>query len=91
MGITLPATFVERIHELSPGALKAYLALAWLKAMQTDRPTQCDIATQMNASERSVTTYLQELELAGYIEKQRYGSGRRTDYVLLSEPTYVKQ
>ncbi len=85
MSITLPATLVERIHELSPGALKAYLALAWLQAVKKPHPTQPEIATYMNSSERSVVTYLKELEQGGYITKTRIGSGRRTDYVLLNE------
>jgi DNA-binding MarR family transcriptional regulator len=88
MSITLPATFVERIHELSPGALKAYLALAWIKAERMPYPTQLDIANHMNASYRSVVTYLKELEDAGYITKQRIGAGRKTDYVLVSHYTY---
>jgi DNA-binding MarR family transcriptional regulator len=88
MHLTLPATFVERIHELSPGAIKAYLTLAWLKATKKQYPTQPDLATHMNASIRSVTTYLSELEEAGYLRKRRLGNGRRTDYVLLTELTY---
>jgi DNA-binding MarR family transcriptional regulator len=85
MSLTLPATLVERIHNLSPGAIKTYLTLAWLKAVQKPHPTQPEIAAHMNASERSVGTYLKELEQEGYIQKKRIGSGRRTDYVLLSE------
>ena len=46
------------------------------------------LAAYMNASERSVVTYLKELEAAGYIEKKRIGAGRRTDYVLVTEHRY---
>ena len=91
MSITLPATFVERIHVLSPGAVKTYIALAWLKAVEETHPTQPKIAACMRASERSVVTYLKELEEKGYIEKKRIGSGRRTDYVLLNGLTYGAQ
>ena len=91
MTLTLPSTFVERFRELSPGATKAYLALAWLKATKKPHPTQPEIAAQMNASPRSVVTYLKELEDAGYLYKRRLHSGRRTDYVLLTELTYGVQ
>jgi Mn-dependent DtxR family transcriptional regulator len=88
MHLTLPATFVERIHELSPGATKAYLALAWLKTNKKPHPTQPEIAAYMNASSRSVTTYLKELEESGYLHKRPLGNGRKTEYVLLTEFTY---
>lgn len=88
MNITLPATFVERIHELSAGATKTYLALVWLKAAKTEHPTQPQIASHMNATTRSVSTYLKELERAGYLRKRSLGNGRRTDYILLTEFTY---
>jgi DNA-binding MarR family transcriptional regulator len=90
MNLTLPATFVERIHELSPGATTAYVALAWLKLTGTQYPTQPQIAAHMNATSRSVVTYLKELEQAGYLRKRRLGNGRRTDYILLAEVTYGK-
>ena len=88
MHLTLPATFVERIQDLSPGATKTYLALAWLKAHKPGYPTQPEIAARMNASPRSVVTYLKELEEAGYLHKRRLGEGMRTDYVLLTELAY---
>jgi Mn-dependent DtxR family transcriptional regulator len=83
MNLTLPAAFVDRLSRLSPGATKTYLTLVWLKTTRTPHPTQPQIAEHMNASERSVITYLKELEESGYIEKRRFGSGRRTDYALL--------
>ncbi len=88
MSITLPATFVDRIPDITPGAVKTYLCLSWLKSTKKQLPTQPDIATHMNASQRSVVRYLQELERAGYIEKRRIGSGRRTDYVLVTDHAY---
>ncbi len=83
MNLTLPAAFVDRLSQLSPGATKTYLTLVWLKTTRTPHPTQPQIANHMNASERSVITYLKELEEGGYIEKRKIGSGRRTDYALL--------
>ena len=91
MNLTLPATLVERIQELSPGATKAYLALLWLKTTKTPHPTQPEIATHMHASSRSVATYLKELEEFGYLRKRPMGGGRRTDYVLLTEVVYGAQ
>ena len=91
MHLTLPATFVERIQELSPGATKAYLALAWLKATRKPHPTQPEIAAHMNASSRSVLTYLKELEVAGHLRKRKLSGGRRTDYILLTELAYGAQ
>lgn len=89
MSITLPATFVDRIRDLSPGAVKTYLCLSWLKASKkTSLPNQRLIAEQMNASQKSVMTYLAELEREGYIEKKRIGSGRKLDYVVLGELSY---
>jgi hypothetical protein len=83
MNLTLPAAFVDRLSQLSAGATKTYLSLVWLKATQTPYPTQPDIANHINASERSVITYLKELEEAGYIEKRKIGGGRRTDYMII--------
>ena len=91
MNITLPAAFVDRLSQLSPGATKTYLSLVWLKATQTPYPTQPDIANHTNASERSVITYLKELEERGYIEKRKIGGGRRTDYMLLYKHTHDHQ
>jgi DNA-binding MarR family transcriptional regulator len=88
MSITLPTTFIVRISSISPGAIKTYLCLSRIKASKKPYPTQPDIAQYMNASQRSVVTYLNELEQAGHIEKRRIGSGRKIDYVLLSKPVY---
>lgn len=88
MSITLPTIFVVRLSGISPGAIKTYLCLSWLKVNKKRYPTQPDIAAHMNASQRSVVTYLNELEQAGHIEKRRIGSGRKIDYVLLNKPVY---
>lgn len=88
MNITLPASIVESLPYLTGGALKTYVALSTIKATRKQYPTQDDLAEHMNVSQRSVLTYLKELEREGYIEKRRIGSGRRTDYALVSTPTY---
>ena len=85
MKLMLPGSFIEHICDLSAGATKTYLALSWLKAKRRTCLTQPEIATHMNVCLRSVGRYLDELETAGYMEKRRYGSGRRTEYVLLNQ------
>jgi DNA-binding MarR family transcriptional regulator len=89
MTVTLPSSMVDSLPHISGGAIKTYLALSMLKAASTHYPTQSDIASYMNASARSVLTYLNELERAGYIRRRRIGAGRRTDYMLLTTPAYA--
>jgi Mn-dependent DtxR family transcriptional regulator len=91
MNLTLPENLVESIPQLSGAAIKTYLALVLVKAAVKRYPTQEDLAAYMNASPRSVFKYLYELEKAGYIVKRRVGAGMKTDYVLLTEPTYGAQ
>lgn len=88
MSLTLPSTLVESFPQLSGGAIKTYLAVAMLQAAVKSYPTQEDIAAYMNASPRSVLTYLKELDQAGYVTKRRIGAGRKTDYVLLTDQTH---
>jgi Mn-dependent DtxR family transcriptional regulator len=88
MNLTLPATLVESIAQLSGGAVKTYMAIAMLKAVVKQYPTQEDIASYMNASQRSVRTYLHELERSGHVIKRRIGAGKKTDYVLVTKPIY---
>jgi DNA-binding MarR family transcriptional regulator len=88
MNLTLPATLVKSIPNLSGAAIKTYIALVVLKAAVKQYPSQDDIAAYMNASPRSVLKYLRELERAGYIRKRRIGAGMKTDYVLLTAPVY---
>ena len=84
----LPAAIVDRLPYLSSGAIKTYVALSVAKGNDNPHPTQDDLAEQMNVSQRSVVTYLKELERAGYIEKRRIGAGRRTDYALITTQGY---
>lgn len=88
MNLTLPAAIVDRLPYLSGGAIKTYVALSVVKSKINPFPTQDDLAVEMNVSPRSVTTYLKELERAGYIKKRRIGSGRRTDYAFVNTPRY---
>jgi Mn-dependent DtxR family transcriptional regulator len=89
MHLTLPGQLVDGLPQLSGGAVKTLIALSWLKTTRTPRPTQRQIAEHMGAAEKSVFTYLNELERAGYIERKRLRGGMNTDYVLLSEITYA--
>lgn len=88
MSITLPAAVIDRLPDLTSGALKTYVALSLLKSTDKEYPTQTDIAVKMNVSARSVRTYLNELERAGYVERRRLGAGRRTDYALRNDLAY---
>ena len=88
MSITLPAAVIDRLPDLTSGALKTYVALSLLKSTDKEYPTQTDIAVKMNVSARSVRTYLNELEQAGYVERRRLGAGRRTDYALRNDLAY---
>lgn len=88
MSLTLPSALVKSIPRLTGGAIKTYLSFSMLKAAVNAYPTQEDIAAYMNASPRSVSTYLKELKRAGYIMKHRIGAGRKTDYVLLTNTKY---
>ena len=89
MYLTLPGQLVDGLPRLSGGALKTLIALSWLKTTKIPRPTQRQIADHVGAAEKSVFTYLNELERAGYIERKRLHRGRDTDYVLLTELTYA--
>lgn len=89
MTLTLPSSMVDSLPYITGGAIKTYLALSMLKAASNRYPTQADIASYMNASTRSVLTYLNELEQAGYIRRRRIGAGMKTDYMLLITPEYA--
>jgi DNA-binding MarR family transcriptional regulator len=88
MYLTLPGQLVDTLPHLSGGALKTLIALSWLKTTKTPLPTQRQIADHVGAAEKSVFSYLKELERAGYIQKKKLRRGRDTDYVLLTELTY---
>lgn len=69
--------------DLSVGAKLAYAMLlkyAW--AQDACFPGQQTLATDMGAGERSVRTYLKELEGAGFLEVQQRGLGRTNLYRL---------
>jgi predicted transcriptional regulator len=87
MILTLPANLVDALPRLSAGALKTYVTLSWLKTTKTPQPSQREIADHMGAAEKSVFTYLKELERGGYVQKKKLHGGR-TDYVLLTDPAY---
>jgi DNA-binding MarR family transcriptional regulator len=88
MYLTLPGQLVDTLPQLSGGALKTLIALSWLKTTKTPLPTQRQIADHVGAAEKSVFSYLKELERGGYIQKKKLRRGRDTDYVLLTELTY---
>lgn len=69
--------------DLSVGAKLAYAMLlkyAW--AADACFPGQQTLATDMGAGERSVRTYLKELEGVGFLEVQQRGLGRTNLYRL---------
>lgn len=70
-------------RELGVGAKLAYAML--LKYAWTDGacfPGQQRLAADMGAGERSVRTYLKELEAAGYLEITQRGLGKTNFYKL---------
>jgi hypothetical protein len=78
--------------KLSPGAKLTYTMLlryAW----QNDRsfPGQERLAKDVGAGERSIRTYLKELETGGLIEIHQRGLGRSNLYVLDITVTKLKQ
>ena len=82
-GFTQIPNLVLRRSDLSPGAKLTYMALlsyAW----QEDHayPGQDRLATDMGVSERSVITYLKQLQESGLITIRRRGLGMTNIYVL---------
>ena len=88
MNVVLPSPLVEELPRLTPGAVKTYVALSYLKKTQKPYPTQDDIAAYSKSCVRSVFIYLEELVEAGLVEKHRLGPGMLTDYRLVTEPSY---
>jgi Helix-turn-helix domain len=99
-GFTQIPNLVLRRSDLSPGAKLTYMVLlsyAW----QEDHayPGQDRLATDMGVSERSVITYLKQLQESGLITIRRRGLGMTNVYVLhrliprseKSAPLEVKQ
>lgn len=82
-GFTQVPNFVLTKKELSVGAKLAYAMLlkyAW--ADDACFPGQLTLADDMGAGERSVRTYLKELETAGMLEITQRGLGKTNLYRL---------
>ena len=82
-GFTQVPNFILTKKDISVGAKLAYAML--LKYAWGDNacfPGQLKLAEDMGAGERSVRTYLKELESAGILEIQQRGLGRTNLYRL---------
>ena len=82
-GFTQVPNFILTKKELSVGAKLAYAMLlkyAW--ADDACFPGQLKLAEDMGAGERSVRTYLKELEAAGILEIEQRGLGKTNLYRL---------
>ena len=82
-GFTQVPNFVLTQKELSVGAKLAYAMLlkyAW--GDQACYPGQLKLAEDMGAAERSVRTYLKELETVGILEIRQRGLGKTNHYRL---------
>lgn len=82
-GFTQVPNFILTKKELSVGAKLAYAML--LKYAWADNacfPGQLKLAEDMGAGERSVRTYLKELETVGLLEIKQRGLGRTNIYRL---------
>lgn len=82
-GFTQVPNFILTNKDLSVGAKLAY-AMLLKYARQDDRcfPGQARLAEDMGAGERSVRTYLNEIEAAGFLEVKQQGLGRTNLYRL---------
>jgi hypothetical protein len=82
-GFTQVPNFVLTNKDLTVGGKLAYAML--LKYAWTDDacfPGQATLAADMGAGERSVRTYLKELEDAGFLEVTQRGLGKTNLYKL---------
>src|SRR5208337_1857394 len=82
-GFTQVPNFILTKKELSVGAKLAYAMLlkyAW--GDQACFPGQLKLAEDMGAGERSVRTYLKELETVGILEIKQRGLGKTNLYRL---------
>src|ERR1700676_96081 len=82
-GFTQVPNFILTNKELSVGAKLAYAML--LKYAWGDDacfPGQAKLAEDMGSAERSIRTYLKELEAAGLLEKKKRGLGKTNLYRL---------
>jgi hypothetical protein len=83
VGFTQVPNFILRNKSISIGAKVVYAALlsyAWNK--DCCFPGQEALADDLGISKRSVITFLQDLEKAGYLEKLRRGLGKTNAYIL---------
>jgi biotin operon repressor len=83
-GFTQVPNFVLKSTAISPGAKLAYSMLLHY-AWQNDYcfPGQDRLATDMGVAKRSVVTYMQELEAAGFVVVERRGQGKSNMYELI--------
>jgi hypothetical protein len=82
-GFTMVPNVILTKKELSVGAKLAYAIL--LKYAWADNgcyPSQLRLAEDMGAGERSIRTYLKELEAAGILDIQQRGLGQTNYYRL---------
>lgn len=82
-GFTQIPNGVLRRSDVPPGAKLTYMVLlsyAWQK--ETAYPGQDRLAEDMGVTERSVRTYLDQLQKSGLISVQRRGLGQTNVYVL---------
>lgn len=82
-GFTQLPNLILRDKTISVGAKVVYAALlsyAWHK--DCCFPGQEALAEDLGVSKRSVITFLQDLEQAGYLEKVRRGLGKTNTYIL---------
>jgi hypothetical protein len=92
LGFTMVPNAVLLNGRLSNGAVRLYAQLAFY-ARQSDEcwPGQARLANMMGASDRTIRTYLRELETVGLVKTQRRGL-RMTNVYTLCTPgdDYVK-
>jgi Helix-turn-helix domain len=74
---------VLRDHDLSAGAKLVYGALLWYLWRGGTYPGQVEMAGEFGMSERSVRTYLGELQNRGYLTSKRHGLGQPNTYTIL--------
>ena len=80
-GFTQVPNFILTKGDISVGAKLAYaMILKYLWNNDACFPGQTTLATDMGAGERSVRTYLKELESAGLLEITQRGLGRTNLY-----------
>ena len=90
-GFTQVPNFVLKSTAISPGAKLAYSMLLHY-AWQNDYcyPGQERLASDMGVVKRSVVSYMQELESAGFIVVERRGQGKSNMYELILKPSRRK-